>query len=169
MEEDILATILDSWDRNNAITIGLLRLLPDDAIDIRAAEDSPTAGELFMHMHYVRLVFVEENAPEFGKTQPDDEWRAERDRGRIEQMLNESAKAVRNAAKHFIETAREMPRHYDHPVLMLQHLVWHEGYHHGQIKLALKRAGRAIDDDTAGAVTWDLWMEKGIWKATTQL
>jgi uncharacterized damage-inducible protein DinB len=54
-----------------------------------------------------------------------------------------------------------MDRHYDHPILMLQHLIWHEGYHHGQIKLTLKLAGRAIPDDEAGTGTWDIWMEKG--------
>jgi hypothetical protein len=43
-----------------------------------------------------------------------------------------------------------MDRHYDHPILMLQHMIWHEGYHHGQIKLALKLAGRAISDKQAG-------------------
>ena len=53
-----------------------------------------------------------------------------------------------------------MDRHYDHPILMLQHLIWHEGYHHGQIKLALKMAGRAFDDEAIGPLTWDVWMEK---------
>ena len=39
-------------------------------------------------------------------------------------------------------------------------MLWHEGYHHGQIKLALKLAGRAIPDREAGPVTWGLWMRK---------
>jgi hypothetical protein len=26
-------------------------------------------------------------------------------------------------------------------------MVWHEGYHHGQIKLALKAMGRPLDDE----------------------
>ena len=43
---------------------------------------------------------------------------------------------------------------------MLQHKVWHEGYHHGQIKLTLKQAGHPCDDE-AGLVTWDVWMDKG--------
>jgi uncharacterized damage-inducible protein DinB len=42
----------------------------------------------------------------------------------------------------------------------LQHMIWHEGYHHGQIKLALKLAGRAIGDEEAGPVTWGVWMRK---------
>jgi hypothetical protein len=40
---------------------------------------------------------------------------------------------------------------------MLQFLVFHESYHHGQIKLALKAAGMALDDEVAGPVSWDVW------------
>ena len=53
-----------------------------------------------------------------------------------------------------------MKLHYDHPILMLQHLIWHEGYHHGQIKLALKMAGRTLTNKEAGPVTWGVWMRK---------
>ena len=47
-----------------------------------------------------------------------------------------------------------MNPHYDRPVLFLQHMVWHEGYHHGQIKLALKIAGCPLTDEVACPVTW---------------
>ena len=67
---------------------------------------------------------------------------AERDRGRIAAMLNDSAKVVRDAVKGRVEAGRGMDLHYDHPILFLQHMIWHEGYHHGQIKLALKLTGR---------------------------
>jgi hypothetical protein len=40
--------------------------------------------------------------------------------------------------------------HVHHPIPMLQHLIWHEGYHHGQIKLALTQAGEAFDDEAIG-------------------
>jgi uncharacterized damage-inducible protein DinB len=43
---------------------------------------------------------------------------------------------------------------------LLQHMLWHEGYHHGQIKLALKLAGRPMIDEEAGPVTWGVWMRK---------
>ncbi len=43
---------------------------------------------------------------------------------------------------------------------MFQHFISHEGYHHGQVKLALKQAGRAFDDEEIGPSTWDLWMDK---------
>jgi uncharacterized damage-inducible protein DinB len=53
-----------------------------------------------------------------------------------------------------------MDTHYDHPILLLQHMLWHEGYHHGQIKLALKMAGCPLSDDEAGPLTWSVWMNK---------
>jgi uncharacterized damage-inducible protein DinB len=39
-------------------------------------------------------------------------------------------------------------------------MLWHEDYHHGQIKLALKLAGCPIPDQDAGPLTWGVWMRK---------
>ena len=156
----VLDALLDSWDRNNVITTNLLRLVPGDAMELKPTDGSPSIGQLFTHLHYVRLVFVLEDAPEFARPMLKDEWKRERDRDRLAQMLDDSAKAVRDAVADRVKSEREMDRHYDHPILMLQHLIWHEGYHHGQIKLALKMAGRPITDDEAGPGTWALWMEK---------
>jgi hypothetical protein len=58
-----------------------------------------------------------------------------------------------------------MDEHYDHPILLLQHMIWHEGYHHGQIKLALKTAGMPFDDEAIGLLTWDVFMKKGAYPA----
>jgi uncharacterized damage-inducible protein DinB len=159
-DQTLLEALLDSWDRNNAILLNLLRALPEGGLEARAMEGGPSVAELFMHIHYVRLVFVSEDAPEFARKLPEDEWRAERDPGRIAQMLNESAEAVRDAVKGRLEAGRDMDLHYDHPILLLQHMIWHEGYHHGQIKLALKLTGRPMTDDEAGPISWDVWMNK---------
>jgi uncharacterized damage-inducible protein DinB len=105
-------------------------------------------------------VLVFEDAPEFARELPKEEWLAERDPGHIAQMLNDSAKAVRDAVKSRVETGQAMNLHYEHPILLLQHMLWHEGYHHGQIKLALKVAGRPMSDEEAGPVTWGVWMRK---------
>lgn len=159
----LLDAILDSWRRNHLITVHLLRALEDRDLDLRASPDSPTVAQLFMHMHYCRLVFVAEDAPEVGAQVPAGEWRSERERARIEAMLHESAAAMHDAVAARIRAGRAMDQHYDHPILMLQHFIWHEGYHHGQIKVALKAAGRPFDDEAIGQQTWDVWMEKHRW------
>jgi uncharacterized damage-inducible protein DinB len=162
-DSPLLDAVLDSWNRNNTILINLLHAIPEDGMEQRAADGSPTIAQLFMHMHYVRLVFVAEDAPEFGTPLPEGEWVTELDRDRIAAMLNESAAVVRDAVKGRLQAGREMELHYDHPILMLQHMIWHEGYHHGQIKLALKTAGRSFDDEDIGQLTWGVWMQKGKW------
>jgi uncharacterized damage-inducible protein DinB len=155
-----LEALLDSWDRNNTILVNLLRAIPEDSLDTRAMESSPSIAELFAHIHYVRLVFVLEDTPEFARPMPKEEWASEHDRSRMAQLLNESANAVRAAVRSRVETGRDMDLHYDHPILLLQHMIWHEGYHHGQIKLALKLAGRPITNKEAGPISWRIWMNK---------
>src|ERR1700687_917524 len=159
-DQRLLEDLLDSWDRSNTILVNLLRALPEGGLKARAMEGSPSIAEMFTHIHYVRVVFVLEDAPEFTRSLPEEEWAAERDPDRIAQMLNDSAKVVRDAVKNGVEAGRDMKLHYDHPILMLQHMIWHEGYHHGQIKLALKVAGLPMTDQEAGAVTWGVWMRK---------
>lgn len=160
----MLEALLDSWDRNNTILLNLLRALSPGALEARAAPNSPSVAQLFSHMHFVRLVFLQEDAPEFAAdfapTPPEQEWQAEHDAASIVEMLNHSARAVRDAVKDRVETSRSMNLHYDHPILFLQHMLWHEGYHHGQIKLALKIAGLPMPDQQAGPLTWRVWMRK---------
>ncbi len=159
-DQRLLEALLDSWDRNNTILLNLLRVLPESGLVFRAMEGSPSVAEMFTHIHFVRLVFVFEDAPGLARKMPEKEWLDERDPGRIAQMLNDSAEAVRDAVKSRVEASTAMNLHYDHPILFLQHMIWHEGYHHGQIKLALKLAGRPITDREAGPGTWGVWMRK---------
>jgi uncharacterized damage-inducible protein DinB len=159
-DQHLLEALLDSWDRNNTILLNLLRALPEGGLDATAMEGSPSIAELFTHIHFVRLVFVSEDAPEFARKLPEEEWLVEHDRGRIAQMLNDSVQAVRDAVKSRVQAGQDMNLHYDHPILLLQHMLWHEGYHHGQMKLALKVAGLPLTDEEAGPLTWGVWMRK---------
>lgn len=156
----LLEALLDSWDRNNRILVNLLYLIPPGDLETKAMESSFTIARMFTHIYYNRLVFGLDDELELARTLPKGEWRSERDPSRIAQMLHESARVVRDTVKSRIETCQEMKRHYDHPILLLQHMIWHEGYHHGQIKLALKLAGRPISDDDATPGTWGVWMNK---------
>ena len=66
-DERLLDALLDSWDRNNTILLNLLRALPEGGLEVRVMEGSPSIAQLFTHIHFVRLVFVFEDAPEFAK------------------------------------------------------------------------------------------------------
>ena len=160
-DQRLLDALLDSWDRNNTIMLNLLRALPEGGLEVKAIGGSPSVAQQFMHIHHERLVSVFEEAPEFARDVPKEEWMVERDRDRIAQMLNDSARAVGEAVRGRVLAGRDLDLNYDHPILLLQLLLWHEGYHHGQIKLALKLAGHPISNDEAGPFTWDVWRRKG--------
>ena len=164
-DQKLLEALLDSWDRNNTILVNLLRAVPEGGLEARAVNGSKTSGsmtvaEMFLHIRGSRQFVLSEDAPEFALEPLKQGWRETRDRDRIAQMLNDSARAVRAAVKNRVETGKEMLVRYDHPILLLQHMVWHEGYPHGQIKLALKAMGRPLDDEEIGRVTWHLWFDK---------
>ena len=159
-DQNLLDALLESWDRNNTILLNLLHAIPQEMMESRALPDSPSIGQMFTHIHYVRLVLISENAPEFAREVPAEEWKSERDISRILHALNQSGRAVREAVEGRMKSRQPMNEHYDHPILFLQHMIWHEGYHHGQIKLAVKAAGRALSNDDIGPGTWGVWMDK---------
>ncbi len=158
--DKLLHALLDSWDRNNRILVNLLEALPEGSLEVRAVDGSPSVGEMFAHLRYVRLVFISEDAPEFTRALPEKEWESPRDPKQLRAMLNDSARTVKEAVEGRLRAGRDMDEHYDHPLLFLQHMIWHEGYHHGQIKLALKLAGHPVNDELVGPVTWGIWMDK---------
>ncbi len=156
----LLDALLDSWDRNNNVLINLLRALPETGLEARAMAGSPTVAEMFTHMHHERMVSVHENAPEHGGEVPPREWNPESDADQIARWLAESATRVREAVKARAEANRPLDLDFAHPVQLVQFLIFHEGYHHGQIKLALKAAGCPLPDVEAGPLTWSVWRRR---------
>lgn len=155
--ESILHALLEAWNRHNTAMVHLLRAVPEGGLEARALKGSPTVAEMFSHMHHERMVSVLENVPEHAGEVPAQEWMPERDIERIAQRLGESAARVRDAVTARVEAHRSLDRDFAHPVHLLQFLIFHEGYHHGQIKLALKAAGVPISDSDAGPLTWHVW------------
>lgn len=172
MNDSIVQALLDSYRRNNAILINLLQALPEGGMEAKAMQGSPSVAEQFSHIQQTRLFWLNQVAPEFaaGLTQlfrkDGEDWLAERDPTRIVQALNESCRAVCEAVQDRLHTGQAMQgknARYDHPVLLLQHLLWHEGYHVGQIKLALKAFGYTMPEEVEEKAIWSQWRTE-IWE-----
>jgi uncharacterized damage-inducible protein DinB len=160
-DSQLLDALLEAWDRSNTVMVNLLRALPEGGLQSRATETGATVAQLIMHLHHERLMSVTEEAPEYAGEVPATEWDDAGDPDRLAQRLNESAKTVRDAVRGRILAGRDVDLHFGHPALLLQFLLWHDAYHHGQIKLALKLAGHPISDEVAGPLTWGVWRAKG--------
>jgi uncharacterized damage-inducible protein DinB len=157
MSASVLDAILTAWDRHQATILGLLSVIPPDGLGARALDSSPTVAAMFAHMHYERMVSVRENAPEWAGTIPPTQWNPDAGAEQLLSMLEESGQRVRQAVQARIEADRPLDQDFPHPLQLLQFLIFHESYHHGQIKLALKAAGHPLDDEVIGPLTWDVW------------
>ena len=54
-DQSLLEVLLNSWDRNNTVLLGLLRALPEGGLRARAMQGSPTLAQMLTHVHAVRL------------------------------------------------------------------------------------------------------------------
>ncbi len=153
----VLDAVFDAWDRNNTVLVNLLRAIPAGGLDARATATSPTVAQMFAHVHHERLASVSENAPECAGEVLYDEWAPALDVETMAALLLDSGKRVRQAVEARIHIDRGFDCSYAHPIQLVPFLIFHEAYHHGQIKLALKAAGCPISDDLAGPLTWDVW------------
>jgi uncharacterized damage-inducible protein DinB len=156
-DQHVLDAVLEAWKRSNVALVNLLRALPADALEARATPTSPTIAQLCSHMHHERMVSVSENAPEHAGALPAEEWAEERDVETIARRLAASCALVSAAVRGRTEAGRAFDRSFAHPVQLVQFLGFHDGYHHGQIKLALKAAGMTLPDDLVGPLVWDVW------------
>ncbi|MCC7185547.1 MAG: damage-inducible protein DinB [Acidobacteria bacterium] len=160
MSSELLTAVLTGWDRHNEVLVNLLRALPAHALGARVMDGSPTVASMFSHIHHERLCSVLENVPELGSPKAAGEWRDDRDVEHLASQLNSSAAFVRDAVARRVDEGRALDQDFAHPLHLIQFLIFHEGYHHGQIKLALKVSGSPMSDDVAGPVTWQRWRER---------
>jgi uncharacterized damage-inducible protein DinB len=142
--------LLESWDQNNVILLNLLHAVSDGGLDATAMEGSLSVGEMFTHINCVRLAAVQEGVPESAGNRTAQES-AEHEPVRIEEMLNDSARAVREAVRTRLEASGDSVQR-DHTIRRFEYMVLHERYHYNQMKLALKLAGRPIPDEEAEPV-----------------
>lgn len=157
---EFLEAVLEAWDRNNTVLINLVGALPAGGLQARAGAGSPTVAEMLTHLHHERMVSVQENCAEIQVATPAREWDPEPDAERIQAMLRVSGRLVREAVQARALSGRALDRDFAHPLHLIHFLTFHDGYHHGQIKLALKAAGIPLSDKEAGPLTWAVWRKR---------
>lgn len=157
-----LKVVLQSWERHNQVLLNLLQLIPEVGLSARATPTSPTVSAMFSHLHHERVVSVRENAPEMAAGSSPPEWALVSDKAVLAAQMVESECLVRRAVECRCAEGRTLDQSFPHPVYLLQFLIFHESYHHGQIKLALKVSDLPLDDEVVGPVIWDLWRARDL-------
>jgi uncharacterized damage-inducible protein DinB len=161
---DISEALLESWDRQCRIVDAVASLVTDRNRHFKPSDDGWTIDRHLAHMNGVRKFFLSQVAPEFAanlaSASADSEGTPVADLSSIRSCLTASGIAVRAAVSAALVTGGPMAGdhvHYDNPVLFLQHMVWHDGWHVGLIFLALRLNGQEPPEEWEEPNVWGQW------------
>jgi len=161
---DIVESLLDSWDRQCRIVNAVASLIDEGNRHVKPSDDGWGLDRHLAHMHGVRKYFLSQVAPEHAaalvSASADAEGTPLADLDAIKACLKASAEAVREAVKEGLEKGGPMAGSnvvYDNPVLFLQHMVWHDGWHVGLIFLALRLNGQEPPEEWEEPNVWGEW------------
>ena len=137
--------VLESWDIHNRINLYLLDSIDAAHLNSALLSKGRNAGEQFGHIHNVRLMWLKVSAPDLmkglNKIEKDDAL----DKKLLGSSITKSAKAIRTLLEKALESDGRVKNFKPHAAAFLAYLISHESHHRGQILLALKQSGHAID------------------------
>ena len=158
---DIVDALLDSWDRQCRIVEAVASRIDEGNRNVKPSEDGRPLYHQLAHIHLVRRYWLSQVSPERGKALPEtfvDGWTTPiQDLDAIKASLKESAVAIREGMRELLTNGTGAIGGYDNPVLFLQHMVWHEGWHVGLIFLGLRLNGQEPPEEWEEANVWGEW------------
>ncbi len=152
--------LLDSWDRQCQILESVASLVTEENRHFRPAASSWTIDRQLAHVHNTRTYFLSQVAPDLSAELKEI---ADEDEVTLDQILaalSASRTAIRSAVSAGLEAGGPLSGGYvvyDNPILLLQHMIWHEGWHTGLIFLALRLNGQEPPEEWEEPNVWGKW------------
>ena len=140
---------LETWAIHNRIMHYMLAAIPDRALTGKPASGKGrSVGELFAHVHNVRLMWLKSADPVLLAGVEKIENEAATDRTALDSGLAASGSAIGALLERSFETGR-IKGFKPHPAAFLGYLISHESHHRGEIEMTLTEAGHKLDQKTS--------------------
>jgi uncharacterized damage-inducible protein DinB len=159
----ITQMLLDSWDRQCQIIDAVASLATEENRHFKPSEDGWSIDRHLAHCHNVRTFWTTQVAPksvELERFGVDDAGEITATLETVRSALSQSAALVREVVADGLATGEPLVGEnvtYDNPVLLLQHMIWHEGWHTGLIFLALRLNGQEPPEEWEEPNVWGKW------------
>ncbi len=146
-ELKMIPQLVDSFHIHNRIHLYLLDAIDEAHYKDVSASKGRSVGDQFAHIHNVRLMWLKAAAPDLMASVAKIEKEMPLNREFLQTQLKESAAAMALLLERAFAEGK-VKGFKPHPAAFLGYLISHESHHRGQILLALKQSGHAVDQKT---------------------
>jgi uncharacterized damage-inducible protein DinB len=144
--------LVETWQIHDRINRYLLDAIAEEHL-ADALGKSRTVGDLFAHVHNVRLMWLKAAAPDLLEGLTKLETGAGHTKAGLRAALEQSGAAVAELLRRAVAAGGKVKGFKPHATAFLGYLISHESHHRGQIGWALKHSGHPLDKKTA----YGLW------------
>jgi len=138
--------VVETWEIHNRINLYILdAIAPENLADVSPAKGR-TVGELFAHLHNVRLMWLKAAAPDLLKNLKKIEKTETRKKDLLRKALVESGRAIGSLLNNSLEADGRVKGFKPHAAAFAGYMISHESHHRGQIVLLLKQSGHRLDN-----------------------
>jgi uncharacterized damage-inducible protein DinB len=141
--------LTETWEIHSRIVLYVLDAVSPEALKGAPGVKGRSAGEMFAHIHNVRLMWLKAAAPDLLEGVAKVEKEDAGDTEALRSSLEASGRAVGALFKRAVESGGKVKGFKPHAVAFLGYLIAHESYHQGEIGIVLGQSGHALDKKTA--------------------
>jgi len=144
---------LETWEIHNRINLYVLEAIAPESLSDVSPVKGRTVGELFAHLHNVRLMWLKAAAPDLLKKLKKIEKTDAGKKDLLRKSLADSGSAIGTLLKDSLATEARVKGFKPHGVAFLGYMISHESHHRGQAILLLKQSGHRLDNK----ILYGLW------------
>jgi uncharacterized damage-inducible protein DinB len=140
--------VIETWEIHNRINLYVLDAIAPEALGDMSPAKGRTVGELFAHLHNVRLMWLKAAAPDLLKNLKKVEKTETGKKDLLRKALAGSGRAIGSLLQNSLEADGKVKGFKPHAVAFGGYMISHESHHRGQIILLLKQSGHPLDNKT---------------------